>query len=109
MENRIDTFTFWERVKKLVRAHKISQEKFAAYLGINFSTFKSWLHFDRIPDVFTACDIADALGVPVEYLVRETKAAAIEHRRKLTFARKIAAADIKKMARRIEMNARMIG
>jgi len=63
---------FWDRTKKLIRAHKISQEKFAAYIGINFNTFKTWLYYRRIPDAITACDMADALGVSNVYNIRIT-------------------------------------
>ena len=99
---------FWARVKKLIRAHKISQEKFAAYLGINFYTFKSWIYYNRIPDVITAYKMAIALGVTIEYLVTGNDGKAMEIRKNQTLERKTAAAEIKKMARKIEKNTRMI-
>ena len=100
---------FWERVKSLIRAHKISQEKFAFYVNINFSTFRNWMCYGVIPDAVSACDIADSLGVSVEYLVRGTEGKAMENREKECLARKIAAQDIKKMAMKIEKNAGLIG
>jgi len=100
---------FWERAIKLMRAHKISQEKFAVYIGINHNTLKSWIHFSRIPDAYTASDIADALGVSVEYLVKGVDGQAAGEREKETLVRKNAAADIKKMLRRIKKSTALIG
>ena len=105
---RKKTFPFWVRVKKHIRAHKISQEKFAAYVGINFYTFKSWIYYNRIPDVITAYRMAIALGVTIEYLVTGSDGKAMEIRKNQARERKTAAAEIKKMARQIEKNTRLI-
>lgn len=98
---------FWERTKNLIRAHKISQEKFAAYIGISFNTFKCWICHNRIPDAITACDIADALGVPLEYLVRGNNSKEKE-REKRVLGRKTAAIGIRKLAKKIEREVRKI-
>ena len=100
---------FWERVKRLIRAHKISQKKFASYINMSYDTLRSWLKFNRIPDVYTACDIADALGVSMEYLVRGTDGKAAEGRERQVIKRKTAAADIKKLALKIKKDACLIG
>ena len=100
---------FWERVKRLIRAHKISQKKFCTYIGISYDTLRSWLKFNRIPDIYTACDIADALGVSVEYLARGTEGKAMECREREAIRRKTAAADIKKLALKIKKDASLIG
>jgi len=63
---------FWNRVKKILRAHKISQIKFAANLGIHYSTLKYWICYGLLPEIETAFSIADALGVSIDYLVRGT-------------------------------------
>jgi len=105
----LDVDPFWERVKKLIRAHKISQEKFSAYIGISFNTLKTWLKFNRIPDAYTAHDIAVSLGVSVEYLVTGEDGKAMEIREKEAIDRKTAAADIKKLALQIKKNASVIG
>ena len=60
--------TFWERTKKLIKAAGMNQEQFAKYIDIPIGTFQGWIHHDRIPEALTACDIAAALGVSVEYL-----------------------------------------
>ena len=60
---------FWERVRLQMKAHKITQKKFSEYLGVPYSTFNAWIYYKRSPEVFTAFDIASALGVSMEYLV----------------------------------------
>ena len=104
-----EAIPFWERAKKLIRAHKISQEKFAAYIGISFGTLKNWLCYGIIPDAETTYNIAVALGVSMEYLIKGTDGAANEQRKREALTRKIAAADIKNMALEIEKNAGLIG
>jgi len=100
---------FWERAKKLIRAHKISQEKFAAYIGISFGTLKNWLCYGIMPDAETAYNIAVALGVSMEYLIKGIDGSAGQQREQEALTRKIAASDIKKMAHEIEKNAGLIG
>lgn len=102
------TDPFWERVKKLIKAHKITQEKFSEYIYIPFNTLKTWLRYNRIPDAYTTCDIAEALGVSVEYLVRGEDGKALEIRVKETQTRKTAAAEIRKMTSIIREKARLI-
>lgn len=104
-----DAIAFWSRVKDLIRAHKISQEKFASYIGMKYSTFKSWIYNNRIPDIFTGHDMAIALGVSMEYLVTGNDGQAAEIRSKQVLERKIAAREIKKMAKIIQKDARLIG
>jgi len=64
----METKSFWQRVKVLIKAHNINQKKFAEYIGLPVSTLKGWIHHNRIPDIGTAIDIASALGVSVYYL-----------------------------------------
>jgi transcriptional regulator with XRE-family HTH domain len=90
--------SFWTRVKQLMDAHKIDQEKFAGYIGVNFGTFKNWMHYGRFPDVLTVCCIAEALGVSVEYLVRGDGGKDAEARMRRTEERKNAASQILKLA-----------
>jgi transcriptional regulator with XRE-family HTH domain len=97
--------SFWTRVKRLVKAHKITQEKFATYIGVAVSTLKGWIHFNRIPDAVTACDIAKSLGVTVEYLVRENGGKDTEKHTQRLSERKEAAARIKKLALQIGKEA----
>ena len=100
---------FWNRAKKHIRAHKISQKNFAEYIGVNYNTLKFWMCYGYYPDVKTTYDIATALGVSIEFLLTGEEGKAMKIREHETLARKTAAANIKKMALRIEKNAGVIG
>ena len=100
---------FWERTKKLIRAHKISQKNFADYVGINYNTLKFWMCYGFLPIADLACNIADALGVSVEYLVKGADEEAMKVREEEALTRKTAASEIKKMASLIKKNAGLIG
>jgi transcriptional regulator with XRE-family HTH domain len=100
---------FWERTSRLMKSHKITQEKFANYAGINFYTFRGWLYYGIVPDVNSAYKIATALGVSIEYLVTGNDERSAKIREKQTLVRKTAAAKIKKMALQIEKNVDAIG
>ena len=63
------TMAFWDRVKKLIKAHKITQKQFAEYINMPSGTFEGLMYHNREPIVSLALDIATALGVTVEYLV----------------------------------------
>jgi transcriptional regulator with XRE-family HTH domain len=93
---------FWSRVKKLITAHRISQEHFAEYIDVPLATFKGWIHYDRIPDAFTAYRIAVALGTSVEYLITGNDGEAVETRMKQTSERKSAAERMRKLAREFQ-------
>jgi transcriptional regulator with XRE-family HTH domain len=93
---------FWERVKARIKESKSTQEKLAAGIGIALNTLRGWIHYNRIPDAITACDIAAALGVTAEYLVRGK-----DNQVNKTLLRRVsdgerAAAKIKKLAKAIE-------
>ena len=88
---------FWERVQALQKAHKISLDYLAEYIGIKPNTFKGWMYKGRIPNAYSACDIADALGVTVEYLVWGNDDDREKFRMRQVEERKIASALIKKL------------
>ena len=60
---------FWRRVKELLKSQKTTQEKLCKSCDISLSTFVSWIHNERLPDLTSALMIAKALGTTVEYLV----------------------------------------
>ena len=64
----MDTELFWNRVKTLIKAHNIDQIKFTAHIGIPINTFRGWIHYNRVPDLWTSCAIAKSLGVSLDYL-----------------------------------------
>jgi len=92
---------FWTRVKQQIKAHKYSQTKLADYIGIPLQTLRGWIHYKRIPDAAIACNIAEALGVTVEYLVRGSDDINADYKQQRTFIRKSAAEQIHKLARQI--------
>ena len=98
---------FWTRVKQLIKAAGMNQEKFAAYIDIPLGTFQGWIHHNRLPEAKTACDIASALGVTVEYLVRGKDRDLANIRLRELAARK-AAERIEKLLRQIEREIKLI-
>ena len=87
----MNTLLFWNRVKILIRAHKLNQRQFARHIGVNPSTFCGWIYNNRIPDIETALQMAAALGVGLEYLVFGADAASSEAHARQTEERKKAA------------------
>jgi len=92
---------FWNRVNRLLKAHRISQKQFAEYMGMPPGTFKSWIYRNDIPDAKSACQIAEGLGVTVEYLVRGSDDINAEDRTQRTLKRKTATVEISKLAQKI--------
>ena len=88
---------FWDRTLNLIKAHKMSQKKFAEYVDINYDAFRGWITKNRIPDAISACLIADALGVTVEYLVRGKDGLGAELRMKQAEERKTISSLVKKL------------
>jgi transcriptional regulator with XRE-family HTH domain len=93
----MDYNAYWNRVRKLIKAHNISVEEFAKYIHIPRSTFYAWLRHERSPEIGSVYNIATALGVSVEFLVtgEDEKSAAM--RMEQTKTRKTAAVKIKKL------------
>ena len=102
------TDIFWTRAKALMKAHKISQKKFAEYIEVPTDTFLGWIKHNRIPDAITACLIAEALGVTVEYLVRGTDDINFEERAHRTSEQKSAATEIKKLLIQMKKETRRL-
>ena len=93
--------SFWDRVKLQLAAHRYTQTKLAEYIDIPVRTIWSWIHYDRMPDAMSACCIAEALGVTVEYLVRGNDEINTDDKIQRTRERKIAAEKIQKLALQI--------
>ena len=60
---------FWERVKVLIKARKMTQESLAKSADVNFSNLKQQIFYNRLPVVDEAVRIARSLGTTVEYLM----------------------------------------
>ena len=93
---------FWQRVKALIKTHKITQKKFAQYIDVPVSTFYNWIQYNRIPDVYTAYSIATALGVSMEYLITGKEGKNTKMRIKQTMLRKITESKIKRLSGKLQ-------
>jgi transcriptional regulator with XRE-family HTH domain len=98
----MENILFWPRVRQLLKAKKVSYEKFAKYIGVTINTFNGWQYNNRIPDAVSACDIALGLGVTVEYLVFGNNEKETVKKTQQRTERKIAVAKIKTLLRQIE-------
>ena len=90
-------YNFWGRVKDQMKAHKITQEKFAEYIRVPRSTFFRWQQLGIIPDLSTAYNMATALGVSLENLVTGQDRKGEEERMKQTEERKNTEAQVKNL------------
>ena len=104
----MDVVKFWSRVKLQIKAHNLSQAKFAEHIGMRPATFYGWIYHKRIPDIISALYIAAALGVSLEYLVFGEDGKAMRIRAIQVKARKTAAARIKKLNNEIRREIRKI-
>ena len=98
---------FWDRVKPLLKAHKMTQKQLAEYMGISVHTLTNWIRYKRIPDTGTAYEMAIVLGVTLNYLMGGREAEIADWRRKELAARE-AAAQIMELAARIQTEARKL-
>ena len=93
--------SFWQRVKLQLKAHRFTQKELAEYIDVPVQTIWNWIYYDRLPDAFTACCIAEAMGVTVEYLVRGSDDDNLDDKLQRTMDRKTAAKKIQILAKRI--------
>jgi len=98
----MNTENFWRRVKEQIKAHRITQDKFAEYINIPRSTFYDWLRFNIAPDIFTAYSIATALGVSLEYLITGDDKTSEKLRMEQTGTRKITEAQVKMLVGKLQ-------
>ena len=97
---------FWERVKSLLRAQKITQKELAVLVDLKYSTLRFWLCYGYSPDVDTACDIASVLGVSVEYLAKGVKNKYVRKNVKKILVIKNTTKGIIKLAHQIEKSTK---
>ena len=97
----MDVIQFWKRTKALIKANKTSQEKIAVKIGVPYGTFRNWIYNNRIPDVDSACGMAAALGVTVEYLVYGKDRRITEKRTRYLSLQKTVTARIGRLAEKI--------
>ena len=61
--------TMWDRVKRLLKENKYTQNAAAEVCCVKLSTFQSWIRKDYYPTILGGYALARFLGVTVEYLV----------------------------------------
>ena len=65
---------FWERVKTLRKAKKLTQEELAHSAGVDSNNLKQQIFHKRIPSAEDSVSIARVLNTSVEYLITGTEA-----------------------------------
>ena len=65
----MDIKQFQKRINTLIHTNKESREEIALQIDFAYRTFLNWIYKNRIPNMESACNLAAALGVTVEYLV----------------------------------------
>ena len=58
-----------ERIDDVLKEKNWTIKQFAEYVGVPRTTVNSWLLRKRTPRIDLICQIADALGVTIDYLV----------------------------------------
>ena len=96
------TKRLWKRVKAQIKSHKITLKKFAEYINVPRSTLYGWIRLNLAPDVFTAFDIATALGVSLEYLVTGEDKKSEKLRMEQTESRKTTEAEVRKLVGKLQ-------
>ena len=64
-----DVDTFWARAKALMRQKGVTQVVTAEACGIPFFTFRGWMSKGIIPILSDAYNLAQYLGVSLEFLI----------------------------------------
>ena len=65
----MEYFNFWDRVKALLKAHKLNQKQLAERIFIPPSTLSRCIKHGRIPNTYIVYSIAVVLGVTSNYLL----------------------------------------
>ena len=103
----METKALWNRVKKLIKAHKMTQKQFAKCINIPSGSFEGLIYHDREPILSLAIDMSKALGVTVEYLATGTDRE-IKNKRFKELADMQAAEQILKLSSQINKKAEKI-
>ena len=99
---------FWDRVRRLLRNHKITQKQLADKTHIPLSTLTRWMHFGIIPDTARLYNIAVTLGVTSNILLGGGEKD-IEERRIRELAARRALAIVEDLAKKILVEVQEAG
>ena len=65
----MDTISFWNRNKSLIKEQHTTQQAVAAAIGMPLSTLKNWMSRETIPSLDYAIELASYFNVSIQYLV----------------------------------------
>jgi len=65
----MDTKSFWNRIKSLIKERRTTQQAVAAAVGMPLSTLKNWMSRETIPSLDYTIDLVNYFNVSIQYLV----------------------------------------
>ena len=110
MKTKKENKLFWDRVKELLKARKVSQRELAIHIGISLRTLEGWIYNNRLPDAVNLCKIARSLGITMENLLHGKEDNALKRYIAESTARKEATKAMDKLIFQLAMrNSRLHG
>jgi len=110
MKTRKEIKPFWDRVKVLLKARKVSQREFAIHIGISRRTLEGWIYQNRLPDSESLYKIVRSLGITMESLLKGKEDTALKRYTEEAKARKEATKAMDKLIFQLAMkNSRLHG
>lgn len=70
-----------QRIRRKIRESGLTQAEFAERLGMTPSRLSNYVTGARLPDVFTLSEIADSLGLPIDYFCGRCSERSLEARK----------------------------
>ena len=74
---------FWDNVKNLLKEKGITQKRFAELINVSLGTFQGMMHYNRMPILDLAINIAKTLNVNIEYLISGNNKKILNRHRKV--------------------------
>ena len=69
--------TLGEKLQKLRKARRLTQEELATQIGVSRQSLSKWESDSALPDTANIITLADLFGVSTDYLLREAEAASL--------------------------------
>ena len=64
-----DANAFWNRVNKLIKDKKLTQEAVAAMISVSYPSLRGWSHRKVYPELIDIYHLAQALDTTMNYLI----------------------------------------